>query len=104
MLDDIVKERRKKLDAIREKGLDPYPARVKRDNSVAETLEDFEKLEKSAKSVSVAGRVRSLRDQGAIAFADIEDGTGKIQAVIKEDSLKDFAFWQSVLDLGDFIS
>ena len=104
MLDDLIKERRKKLDLIREAGIDPYPARVKRSFEIARALEDFDALEKSQKVISLAGRLMSIRDQGKIIFADIADESGKIQAVIKEDALKDFTLWQSALDIGDFIS
>ena len=48
--------------------------------------------------------MKSLRDQGKIIFADIADETGKIQLVLKDENLKDFEFWHSVLDMGDFIS
>jgi lysyl-tRNA synthetase class 2 len=104
MLDDLIKERRKKLNAICKKGIDPYPARVRRSSSIAEALADFDKLAKSAKNISLAGRLRSLRDQGKIIFADLEDESGKIQVVLKGDTLKDLEFWQSVLDMGDFVS
>ncbi|MGC9599271.1 MAG: lysine--tRNA ligase [Minisyncoccia bacterium] len=107
MLEDIIRERRKKLELLRKAGMDPYPARVARTFPIAEALRDFAKLEKSKKGVSLAGRLRSLRDQGKIVFADIEDESGKIQVVLKEDALKDvrgLEFWRSVLDIGDFIS
>jgi lysyl-tRNA synthetase class 2 len=104
MLDDLVKERRKKLELLKDAGIDPYPVRVARTMSVAEALGDFEKLEKAKKTISLAGRLRSMRDQGKIVFADIEDGSGRIQAVLKEDTLKDLEFWRSVLDMGDFVS
>lgn len=109
MLDDLIKERRKKLELIRKRGIDPYPARVKRSLEVAKSLEEFDALEKSGKQVSLAGRLMSIRDQGKIIFGDIADETGKIQVVLKEDVLKDdvagsFSFWQSALDIGDFIS
>lgn len=104
MLEDLIKERRKKLDKIREAGIDPYPARVTRSMDIAEALDQFGKLSKAKKSLSLAGRLRSVRDQGKIVFADIEDGTAKIQLVLKGEEMKDFAFWQSVLDMGDFIS
>ncbi|HEX4104322.1 MAG TPA: lysine--tRNA ligase [Candidatus Paceibacterota bacterium] len=104
MLDDIVKERRKKLELLKSKGIDPYPAHVPRTSSVAEALRDFEKLTKAEKEVSLAGRLRSMRDQGKIVFADIEDGSGKMQVVLKEDTLKDLEFWRSALDIGDFVS
>ncbi len=104
MLEDIIAERRKKLDAIRAAGIDPYPARVKRSFAIAHALAEFDALAQSGEKVSLAGRVRSLRDQGKIIFADIEDESGKIQVVLKEDALSKLPFWRSVLDMGDFIS
>jgi lysyl-tRNA synthetase class 2 len=104
MLEDIVQERRKKLDAIKAAGIDPYPARVKRSFTIAHALTEFEAIAASGEKVSLTGRVRSLRDQGKIIFADIEDESGKIQVVLKEDALADLVFWRSVLDMGDFIS
>jgi lysyl-tRNA synthetase class 2 len=104
MLDDLIKERRKKLDLIRAAKIDPYPARVKRSFAISQALDDFASLESSQKEISLAGRLMSIRDQGKIIFADIADESGKIQAVIKEDSLENFALWQSALDIGDFIS
>jgi len=103
MLDEIINERRKKLELLKDAGIDPYPARVERSFEVARALADFDKLEKSKKSVSLAGRLRSMRDQGKIAFADIEDESGKIQIVLKGDTLTNLEFWRSVLDIGDFI-
>jgi len=115
MLDDLIKERQKKLEAIRGAGIDPYPARVERSFSIGHALEHFEKIAEETKPVSLAGRLRSVRDQGKIIFADIEDETGKIQVVIKEDSLAggdskndgalaNFDFIRSIIDLGDFVS
>lgn len=104
MLEDIVQERRKKLDVIKAAGIDPYPARVKRSFAIAHALADFDAIAASGEKISLTGRMRSVRDQGKIIFADIEDESGKIQTVLKEDSLKDLSFWRSVLDMGDFIS
>jgi lysyl-tRNA synthetase class 2 len=104
MLDDIIKERHKKLDLIRKAGIDAYPARVKRSFEIARAVEDFEELAKSAKIISLAGRLMSVRDQGKIVFADLADESGRIQVVIKEDALGDFKLWQSALDIGDFVS
>ena len=67
-------------------------------------IAEFESLEKEAKKVSLAGRLSSLRDMGKIIFADIQDESGKMQIVLKEDTLESAEFWKSVLDLGDFIS
>jgi lysyl-tRNA synthetase class 2 len=104
MLDDIIAERKKKLQIIKDAGIDPYPARIARSFSIGHAIENFNAIATSEEKVSVAGRLRSLRDQGKIIFADVEDETGKIQAVLKEDTLKDLDFWRSVFDMGDFIS
>ncbi|HVO29019.1 MAG TPA: lysine--tRNA ligase [Candidatus Paceibacterota bacterium] len=104
MLEDIVRERRKKLEAIREAGIDPYPARVARSFEVARAIRDFEALAQSQGTVSLAGRLVGMRDQGKIVFADVADESGKIQAVLKDGIAKEFEFWRTVLDLGDFIS
>lgn len=104
MLDDIIKEREKKLGVIKAAGIDPYPARVARSFAIAHATAHFEELAATPKKVSLAGRLQSLRDQGKIIFADIADETGKIQLVLKEENLEDFDFWRNVLDLGDFIS
>jgi lysyl-tRNA synthetase class 2 len=104
MLEDIIEERRKKLDTIRAANIDPYPARVKRSFEIAHALAQFDAIAASGEKVSLTGRLRSLRDQGKIIFADIEDESGKIQVVLKEDVLSDLGFWRSVLDMGDFIS
>lgn len=104
MLEDIINERYRKLEAIRKAGIDPYPARVARSFGIAKALADFDALEKSQKEISLAGRLMSVRDQGKIMFADIADESGKIQVVLKGDSLDSFPLWQSALDIGDFIS
>lgn len=104
MIDELIEERRKKLDAIKAAGIDPYPARVKRSFAIAHALGEFDTLAAEGKKISLTGRLRSLRDQGKIIFADLEDESGKIQAVLKEDVLAELPFWRSVLDMGDFIS
>lgn len=104
MIDELVRERRKKLESIKAAGIDPYPARVRRSFAVAHAIAQFDTIEASGEQVSLAGRVRSLRDQGKIVFADLEDESGKIQVVLKEDALRELDFWRSVIDMGDFIS
>lgn len=104
MLDDLIKERRKKLEAVYKHEFNPYPANCKRTAAAAEAQENFSTWTKNKKEISLAGRLRGLRDQGNIIFADLADESGRIQIVFKKDSLKDFDFWKSVLDIGDFIS
>ena len=104
MLDDIIKERLKKLEALKKAGREVYPARVKRTRLIAEVLEKFAALSKSREKVFLTGRIIGLRNQGSIVFADLKDGSDeKIQSVIKKDNVKDFKLFKENLDIGDFI-
>ncbi|MDD4761754.1 MAG: lysine--tRNA ligase [Candidatus Pacebacteria bacterium] len=103
MLEEIIKERKKKIEKMRKAGIDPYPAEVKRSQTIGEVLDNFSKLERIKKKVSFSGRIRGIRNQGKIIFSDIEDDSGRIQLVIKKENLKDFDFLVDVLDAGDFV-
>jgi len=100
---DIVKEKKKKLEAIRAKGINPYPARGFKKIAIGEAIQRFGQLERSKKITALGGRIMSLRDQGGIFFVDLDDGTGRIQGLAAKKQLRDFAFWKSNLDIGDFI-
>lgn len=102
MLDDIIKERKKKLEKLVKAGLDPYPAKARRTISIAYALDNFDKLEKSKEKIFVAGRVFGLRDQGSLLFVDIRDESGKIQGVLKKENLESFKLIKDALDIGDF--
>ncbi|MBI2506910.1 MAG: lysine--tRNA ligase, partial [Candidatus Colwellbacteria bacterium] len=103
MLEDLIRERRRKLEAFRKKGIDPYPARGERTCTIREIINDFDKLAKSNKKLFLVGRIRALRDQGGLVFVDLEDESGRLQAILNKKSLKDFEFWKENLDIGDFL-
>ena len=113
-LEEIRDGRLHKLQLLRDKGIDPYPARVPRDVSNAEFKNTFAELENSQKQVSLAGRIMAIRGQGAILFAVLFDGTEKIQAIFKKDEYIDitpklnlgagFEMFTDTTDIGDFIS
>lgn len=104
MLEDIIKERKKKLEEINRADGSAFPAKVKRTATVSEILNNFLKVSRSAKKFFLAGRVIGLRDQGGLIFIDLEDETGHIQVVFKKSTLKNFNFLKGVIDRGDFIS
>lgn len=104
MLEDIIKERLKKLEILKADGVDPYPPVVKRTHEIGEARKDFNKLAKEGKKLSLVGRVWSVRDQGNVAFLDIKDESGGIQAVLKSDTTAKFDVWKNNLDRGDFVS
>ncbi|QQG43556.1 MAG: lysine--tRNA ligase [Candidatus Daviesbacteria bacterium] len=97
-LQSLQKERIKKLKNLKKLGLNPYPAKFLRKHTVAEALKLMNK------KVTVAGRLRSLRPHGKISFADIEDASGKIQLLFRQDGISGDKYDLLVnLDLGDFI-
>lgn len=102
MLEDIIKDKFKKLEIYRKKA-NPYPAKVKRTAEIGDVVGSFSRFEKSQKLIYIVGRIMSLRDQGKIIFVDIRDESGSIQAVLKNDETKRFDFLKETLDLGDFI-
>jgi lysyl-tRNA synthetase class 2 len=97
-LDDLQKERLKKLENIQKLGINPYPARTNRQQTIQEAKDLF------GKRVAVAGRIRSLRPHGKITFADIEDITGKIQLFFSQSELSGEQYdLLANLDLGDLL-
>jgi len=104
-LAEIKKARKEKLDLLKKSGVNPYPLETKRTHLISKALKDFSKLEKSKKEIILAGRLRSFRIHGGATFAEIEDGTGKIQIFFKKDHLgvKKYEWFLKYLDIGDFV-
>lgn len=103
MLEDIIKARKEKLENIKAKRINPYPAEARRTLTAGEAVKNFYRIMASRRKIFLAGRLRSWRDQGGVVFTDLEDETGRIQLVLKKDSLADFDFFKAGLDAGDFV-
>ncbi len=106
--DRIVEQRLQKLQHIRDLGIDPYPARCHRTHTTSQAarlLEDTPAGHSLDLEVSVVGRIVSMRKMGKSAFADIRDGSGKLQLLFQSihqyDDVQKQLFED--LDLGDFI-
>ncbi|MBU3925693.1 lysine--tRNA ligase [Patescibacteria group bacterium] len=104
-LEDIRNERIKKLELLKEKGIDPYPSSASRDFLISEVLKDFTKLSKKKKSSYITGRIMAIREHGGSIFFDINDGSDQMQAYIKKDEIGDdqFSLFKETVDLGDFV-
>jgi lysyl-tRNA synthetase class 2 len=107
-LSDQVQQRMLKLQRLRERGTDAFPARAKRSHTAAEAVAAFEKSEaadQDAPSVQVTGRLRAIRVMGKSSFAHLEDGSGRVQIYLKRDDLGQDAYeiFKRDLDLGDFL-
>ncbi|MDO8265213.1 MAG: lysine--tRNA ligase [Candidatus Parcubacteria bacterium] len=104
-ISDIKKIREKKREAIRSEGVNPYPAKTKRTHSINEAVSDFAELSQNKQKITLTGRILSIREHGGSTFLHFADGTGKIQAFLREDSLsqKQYRFFIDNFDIGDFI-
>ncbi|MEK7510429.1 MAG: lysine--tRNA ligase [Patescibacteria group bacterium] len=105
MVEEIRKQRLKKLERIQKNGEVTYPGKVRRTHQAAEAVKDFAKLSKAAKEIILAGRVRAIRGHGGSTFFNIEDGSGQIQAYLKKDRVgeKFYQFFLDNFDIGDFV-
>src|SRR6266567_541391 len=96
--------RRQKLQALREKGINPYPNRVLRTNTIIDVLEHFHEWQTDERDVTLTGRIRLMREMGKAAFAQIEDGTGRMQIYFRINDIgEDACKTLKLLDIGDFV-
>ncbi|EKT4500435.1 lysine--tRNA ligase [Flavobacterium psychrophilum] len=99
--------RREKLNALRQLGINPYPADLFPVNHTSKQVkESFEE----GKKVTLAGRLMSVRDQGKASFAELQDSQGRVQLYFNRDVIcegDDKTLYNQVFkkltDLGDFI-
>jgi lysyl-tRNA synthetase class 2 len=105
-LEELRTTRLRKLELLKKAGMDPYPAKVPRSFCLEDAKKNFQVYEKSAKPVSLCGRIMAIRGQGAIMFVVLDDGKGTFQAVIKKDVLaaKLFELFTQAVDIGDILS
>ena len=108
MSDPLVQARLEKLAALREKGIDPYPARVPAVEPIASIVDRFSSIgaeEHTGAAVTVAGRQMAIRGMGKASFRDLRDGTGRIQIHAATDRLGEdrYAALKDT-DIGDHVA
>ena len=108
-LQDYRNERLRKLETLRQLGVEPYPAKSERTHTCAEVLSKYDEL--AGKGVVVAGRVASIRSFGKLAFIKLRDQSGDVQLYLQRDDVAELDAARGVLgmkqlkllDTGDFI-
>jgi lysyl-tRNA synthetase, class II len=97
---ELIALRRKKLDALRERGVEPFGKAFSTSGDISQIRASF----KEGEIVRAAGRITAHRDMGRSHFVDLRDATGRIQVYIhaKEvgPALVDLF---PLIDIGDFI-
>ncbi len=108
-LKDYRDERLRKLQDLQNLGVNPYPAEATRTHNVSAITDDFEALEGS--TVSIVGRIVTIRSFGKIAFIVIRDMSGSVQLFMRDGEMQGLEPSRSqlgiaqlnLLDSGDFI-
>lgn len=101
--EELITQRKQKLADLRARGIDPYPPRFSRTHTAAEAAAMAPENDPSP-DVTVAGRVTAIRGMGKASFVDLRDGSGRIQAYLKLETLGAEAYaLRKEIDLGDFL-
>ena len=80
--------RRQSLTALRELGIEPYPAaRYEVTATAREIADNYDDTEKNFQEVRIAGRIMSRRIMGSASFFELQDHTGRIQVYIRRDDV-----------------
>lgn len=102
-LNEVLKVRREKLSALRQDGEDPFTiTKFERTNHISDIRDNYADYE--GKVVTVAGRMMSKRVMGKMSFADLRDGSDKIQLCVKRDEMGDEEYKKyKKFDIGDIL-
>ncbi len=105
---EIIKERLKKIQELKEKGIEVYKYSFDKKNSADDLQKEYAKLKNgqaTKNKAKIAGRVMIVRELGKINFMSLQDSSGKIQIILQQDKTpeKIIDFFKKYIDAGDFI-
>ena len=105
----LIAQRREKLSTMRARG-NAFPNDFRRDVMAGELQAEYgekdkEALESLGLRVRIAGRLMSRRVMGKASFAHLQDMSGRIQLMVRRDSLGEdnYESFKKDLDLGDIL-
>lgn len=105
----VVLERRRKLQQLRELGVDPFSEDFRPTHEACLVIENYgdwdsQRLEGLEEVFALAGRVMGKRDFGKVVFLDLVDRTGRLQCLVHIPSLSDKeACIFRLVDIGDHL-
>ncbi|PLX95454.1 MAG: lysine--tRNA ligase [Desulfuromonas sp.] len=108
-LNDLLRQRRAKIDSYREEGLNPFANDFKVTHTTVEIAglhldDDADVLMETEAEYSIAGRIMARRDFGKAAFLQLQDGAGRFQVYVAKNQIgdEDFELFRK-LDIGDIV-
>ncbi len=105
-------DRLDKAERLQERGLELYPARAGRSHRIVEAVQAYlalereERTEEDSIEVTLTGRVRRLNTKGKVAFAHIEDESGRVQLFLRINALGEATYElvrRKLIDVDDFV-
>lgn len=101
-LNVLMVRRREELSELRKSGINAYPAEFDRRDDSREILASFSD-DSPQRSVTIAGRIMTIRRMGKASFCHIQDSRGRIQAYLKKDDLGAMYDAFKLMDIGDIV-
>lgn len=101
----LIAERIRKLNELKDLGVDPYPHKFNQTHHSKELKDKYSHLnaeQVTEEIASVAGRIVGMRRLGKVTFGHISDSEGKIQVLFNETETKNYD-QMKLLDVGDYI-
>lgn len=106
-LSELLLQRRRKLDALWEAGINPYPNDYRPEHTSADIFAaygDTQTIEDDPRVFTLAGRIIARRSFGKAAFIKLQDRKGRVQLYVKKDAIGDAAFEAfDTFDIGDIV-
>ncbi|SDC54343.1 lysyl-tRNA synthetase, class II [Pelagirhabdus alkalitolerans] len=108
-LNEHMRVRLDKLNAMQENGLNPFGDKFERTDLASDLQANYdeftkEELEEKETTVTIAGRIMTKRGKGKAGFSHIQDVSGQIQLYVRKDAIGEEAYeWFKSADLGDIV-
>ncbi len=106
---ELIAQRLKKLQALKEMGVNPFANNRQPDIRIGEILARYgdtpkAELEEMDQSFAISGRIMGRRDFGKASFIVLQDRDGRLQVYLRKDALppEDFSILK-LLDVGDIV-
>jgi lysyl-tRNA synthetase class 2 len=106
-INELLLQRRRKVDAMWEAGINPYPNDFRPSHTSADIFAAYgqvETIEDEPLTFVVAGRILARRSFGKAAFIQLQDRKGRVQLYVKKDAVgaEAYADFENY-DIGDII-
>jgi lysyl-tRNA synthetase class 2 len=98
----LMQRRREELEQLTKLGINPYPYEFIRDAFSKEIINQFQD-DAPQRTVSMAGRIMSIRRMGKASFCHIQDSQGRIQIYLRRDDIGASYDAFKLMDIGDII-